>query len=219
MCLQRDAYGVESEKILMTSRKFAQCRYLALADNKRFNFCLLPTMKQLLIILFNFLIFPVAALAHGPTPQKAKESITIEAPADKVWDAVKQFGSIADWHDDVQKSEGDDKHESGGKRTLTFTDGEQLVDELDYYSDENREYSYRLNKENVKALPVSSYSIELQVTPGGNDSSSIVTLKSRFYRGDTGNTPPEHLSDEAAVKAMTQYFKNGLASLKKHVEN
>ncbi len=176
-------------------------------------------MKQLLIILFNFLIFPVVALAHGPTPQKAKESITIEAPADNVWDAVKQFGSIADWHDDIQKSEGDGKHESGGKRTLTFTDGEQLIDELDYYSDENREYSYRLNKENVKALPVSSYSIELQVTPGENDSSSIVTLKSRFYRGDTGNTPPEHLSDEAAVKAMTQYFKNGLASLKKHVEN
>ncbi|MBE0435575.1 MAG: SRPBCC family protein, partial [Methylomicrobium sp.] len=89
--------------------------------------------------------------------------------------------------------------------------------ELDYYSDENREYSYRLNKENVKALPVSSYSIELQVAPGEND--SIVTLKSRFYRGDTGNTPPDHLNDEAAVKAMTQYFKNGLAGLKKVVEN
>lgn len=160
-------------------------------------------MKQLLIILFNFLIFPLAALAHGPTPQKAKESITIEAPADKVWYAVKQFGSIADWHDDVQKSEGDGKHESGGKRTLTFTNGEQIV----------------VNKENVKALPISSYSIELQVVPGETDNSSIVTLKSRFYRGDTGNTPPEHLNDEAAVKAITQYFKNGLAGLKKNVEN
>lgn len=176
-------------------------------------------MKKLLFVLLNFLIFPVAALAHGPTPQKAKESIVIDAPAEKVWDAVKQFGSIAEWHDDVQSSEGDGKHESGGKRTLNFADGEQIVDELDYYSDENREYSYRLNKENINALPVSSYSVELQVTPGETDSSSVVTLKSRFYRGDTGNTPPEHLNDEAAVKAMTNYFKNGLASLKKHVEN
>lgn len=176
-------------------------------------------MKKLPIILLNFLIFPVASMAHGPTPQKAKESIAIEAPADKVWGAVKQFDAISEWHDDVQSSEGDGKHESGGQRTLTFANGEQLIDELDYYSDQNREYSYRLNKENVKALPVSSYSVELQVSPGETESSSIVTLKSRFYRGDTGNTPPEHLSDEAAVKAMTSYFKNGLMGLKRRLEN
>ncbi|GAB4261947.1 MAG: hypothetical protein Kow0065_12540 [Methylomicrobium sp.] len=176
-------------------------------------------MKKLLIVLLSFWFFPVLSSAHGPTPQKAKESLTINAPADKVWDKVKAFGSIADWHDDIQKSEGDGKLESGGKRTLTFANGEQLIDELDYYNDENREYSYRLNKENVKALPISSYSVELQVFPGDTENSSVVTLKSRFYRGDTGNTPPEHLNDEAAVKAMTAYFKNGLASLKKHVEN
>jgi mxaD protein len=46
----------------------------------------------------------------------------------------------------------------------------------------------------------------------------VVTLKSRFYRGDTGNTPPEKLNDEAAVKAMNEFFKNGLSGLKRKLE-
>jgi mxaD protein len=46
-----------------------------------------------------------------------------------------------------------------------------------------------------------------------------VLLKSRFYRGDTGNSPPENLNDEAAVNAMNQFFKNGLAGLKQKLEN
>ncbi|MDD2739535.1 MAG: SRPBCC family protein, partial [Methylomonas lenta] len=39
----------------------------------------------------------------------------------------------------------------------------------------------------------------------------------RFYRGDTGNTPPENLNDEAAVKAMTQFINNALNGLKSKV--
>ena len=176
-------------------------------------------MKYLLPILINFLIFPLQALAHGPTPQKAKESITINASLDKTWDAVKQFEAVADWHADLKASEGDGRKESGGLRTLTFQNGEQLVDELDYYSDKDHEYSYRLKTVNVKAMPVSSYSIELQVNQGAADGVSIVTLKGRFYRGDTSNSPPEHLSDKAAVEAMTQYLRNGLNSLKQKLEN
>ncbi|PKM10913.1 MAG: MxaD protein [Gammaproteobacteria bacterium HGW-Gammaproteobacteria-3] len=173
-------------------------------------------MKFLLLV--NLLIFPITALAHGPTPQKAKESIGINAPPDRVWQAVKQFDALADWHPDIKTSEGDGKHESGGVRTLIFQNGEQITDELDYYSEKDREYSYRLKSENVKALPVSSYSVDLQVTSDADGAASVVTIKSRFYRGDTGNSPPEQLSDEAAVKAMTDYFKSGLAGLKQKLE-
>lgn len=131
---------------------------------------------------------------------------------------IKQFDGIDNWHKDINKSAGDGKLESGGTRTLTFQNGEQIVDELDFYSDKDHEYSYRLKTENVKALPTSSYSVTVQLTAGDNADSSVVTFKSRFYRGDTGNTPPEQLNDEAAVKAMTAYFKNGLESLKQKLE-
>lgn len=175
-------------------------------------------MKRSLLFSYLLLIIPVLSLAHGPTPQKAKESLTINATVDKVWDVVKDFGGISKWHGDVKDSKGDGKLESGGTRSITFQNGEEIVDELDFYSDEDHEYSYRLKKENVKALPTSSYSVSVGVTVGDSPDSSIVTLKSRFYRGDTGNTPPDNLNDEAAVKAMNEFFKNGLNSLKKTVE-
>jgi len=175
-------------------------------------------MKQLNIFLLGLLVFPFVAVAHGPTPQKAKESVTIHASVDKVWEMVKQFDGIANWHPDVKNSTGDGKHESGGARTVTMQNGEAIVDELDYYNDKEHEYSYRLKTENVKALPVSSYSVELQVKPATESGESVVMLKSRFYRGDTGNTPPDSLNDAAAVQAMNAYFKNGLNHLKQQLE-
>ncbi|MEQ1529267.1 MAG: SRPBCC family protein [Methylococcales bacterium] len=175
-------------------------------------------MKLLLSTLLSCLLFSLDVAAHGPTPQKAKESITISAPVEKVWGQVKQFDDIASWHTDVKASSGDGKLASGGVRSITFQNGEQLLEELDYYNDQEHEYSYRLKTENVKALPVSSYSIELLVKPAETAGSSVVLLKSRFYRGDTGNTPPESLSDAAAVEAMNKFFKNGLAGLKQTLE-
>ncbi|MGY6275361.1 SRPBCC family protein [Methylomonas sp. MgM2] len=171
------------------------------------------------ILFLGLLIFSASLFAHGPTPQKAKESVTVNAPLAKVWDAVKGFDAIGDWHPGLKKSEGDGVNASGGKRTLTFQNGQSLVEELDYYSEQDHEYSYRLKTENTQAFPASSYSIELKVVPGEASGTSLVTLKSRFYRGDTGNTPPANLNDEAAVEAMTAFFKNGLAGLKSKVES
>ena len=45
------------------------------------------------------------ALAHGPTPQKIDQSITIQAPPDAVWKVVGDFGGIGRWHPDVAKAE------------------------------------------------------------------------------------------------------------------
>jgi mxaD protein len=175
-------------------------------------------MTKLTIIGVLLLACPALILAHGPTPQKAKESVSINAPVDKVWEVIKDFGGLSKWHSDIKESKGDGILESGGTRTITFQNGEEIIDELDFYSDKDREYSYRLKKENVKALPTSSYSVSVSVIVGTGPETSEVTFKSRFYRGDTGNTPPDNLNDETAVKAMNAYFKNGLVSLKQKLE-
>lgn len=174
-------------------------------------------MRNLLLSLMLFNVV-LPTYAHGPTPQKAKESITINAPVAKVWAAVNQFDDIADWHPDLKKSEGDGNNQSGGTRTLTFKNDAILLEELDYYNELEHEYSYRLKTENTAAIPISSHTVELKVAHGDAADTSVVTIKSRFYRGDTGNTPPENLNDEAAVKAMTQFFKNGLNGLKTKLE-
>lgn len=171
-----------------------------------------------LTLLLSFLVFPVVSLAHGPTPQKANESIVINAPVDAVWGVIKQFDGIAGWHPDVKACSGDGKNASDGIRTIILKNDGQLVDSLDYYSDKDHEYNYRLKVENVTAFPVSSYTTNIKVTAGNDVNTSVVSLKSRFYRGDTGNTPSDNLNDAAAVKAMKEFFTNGLLGLKQKLE-
>jgi mxaD protein len=175
-------------------------------------------MNQLTKIALGF-ILPFAVFAHGPTPQKADESIVIQAPVQKVWAVIKQFDGLDKWHPDVKNSAGDGKNESGSVRTITLKNDEQFSEELDFYSEQDHLYKYRLKKENTAALPISSHTTSFQVKQGENENTSVVSIKSRFYRGDTGNTPSNQLNDESAVKAMTTFFKNELNGLQQKVAN
>ncbi|MCK2053756.1 SRPBCC family protein [Methylobacterium sp. 37f] len=157
-----------------------------------------------------------AALAHGPTPQKVDQTIVIAAKPDAVWKVVGEFAGIDRWHPDVARSEGSGGNKSGGSRKVTLKSGGTLDEGLDEMDAAARSYSYRLSEPDLKGLPVSSYTATLTVSPEG-DSSKVEWL-GRFYRGDTGNEPPENLSDEAGKAAMNRYFADGLKGLKARVE-
>ena len=162
------------------------------------------------------LFFMAAApgFAHGPTPQKAEEKITIGAPPAKVWAALKEFGDVS-WNPAITKVAASGGNEPGATRTITLKTGD-LVEGLDEYNDKDMAYGYRLSTENLEALPVSFYSSTIAVTPAGEGSE--VTWIARFYRGDTSNFPPENLNDEAAVTAITGFLQEGLKGLKAKVE-
>lgn len=172
------------------------------------------TMPTLLLAVSAALVG--AALAHGPTPQRVGEAVTIKAKPDAVWKVVGNFAAIKDWHPDVEASEGSAGQASGGTRKVTLKNGGTLQEALDEYKPDGFTYSYRMGEADLKALPVSSYSATLTVTPEGDGSK--VEWKGRFYRGDTGNEPPENLSDEAGKAAMTKFFGDGLKGLKAKVE-
>ena len=162
------------------------------------------------------LLLAGTALAHGPTPQKVSESITIKAKPDAVWKVVGNFAGLKEWHPAVEKSEGSKDNADGGTRTVTLKNGGVLKESLDDYKADGFTYSYRLGDADLKALPVSSYSATLTVIPDGDGSK--VEWMGRFYRGDTGNEPPENLSDAAGKEALTKYFGDGLKGLKAKVE-
>ncbi|MFD0987875.1 SRPBCC family protein [Methyloligella solikamskensis] len=151
------------------------------------------------------------ALAHGPTPKKAEQTITIEATPDEVWAVAKEFGGMADWHPMVEKVETTD-----GTRTVTLKDGGTLVDSLDDTNEEEMSYSYRLDTPDIENFPVSFYSATLDVNEA--DGGSEVSWIGRFYRADTGNFPSESQNDEAAIAAMNEFLKTGLEGLKAKVE-
>lgn len=159
----------------------------------------------------------LAAEAHGPTPQKVEEKIDIAAPPAKVWEIIKDFGNIADWNPALTKSTGKGGNGANASRTIVFKSGGELVEGLDYYGEKEMSYLYRLSKEKIDVLPVSSYTSEITVKPGPNDGSTV-TWMGRFYRADTGNEPAPDKNDAAAVKAMKDYFTTGLQGLKAKAE-
>jgi mxaD protein len=171
--------------------------------------------SRIVLVLATILTNGGAALAHGPTPQKVDEKITISAPPPDVWRVVKDFGSIGSWHPSVTsiKVEGSGNETT---RTLALKSGGQLVDSLDATDDAAMTLDYRLQNEDIKALPVSSYSMEITVKPAAGGSE--VEWISRLYRFDTGNEPAEDQNDEAAVKATTEFIKTGLDGLKAKIE-
>ncbi len=168
-----------------------------------------------LLVLAAILSYSGTVLAHGPTPQKVDEKITVSAPPADVWKVVKDFASIGSWHPAVTniKVEGTGNETT---RTLTLKSGGKLIDSLDVIDDKAMEIDYRLQDGDLAALPVSSYSdaITVQPAPGGSE----VEWISRLYRFDTGNEPTDDKNDEAAVKASTAFIKDGLAGLKAKVE-
>uniref|UniRef100_UPI00333E1CE5 SRPBCC family protein n=1 Tax=Castellaniella defragrans TaxID=75697 RepID=UPI00333E1CE5 len=172
-------------------------------------------MKHRIFLAFLLTFGMLSAQAHGPTPKKIDEQVIITVPPDQVWKILGDFGGMAQWHPSVARSTASDGNNVGSERVLEIN-GEQLTESLDEYDAHEHSYSYRLMDENVKALPVSSYFASIQVQPEGDG--SVVTWIGRFYRGDTGNFPSEELDDEAAIHAMTTFFHDGLANLKKKAE-
>lgn len=162
------------------------------------------------------LVLAAPALAHGPTPQKAEARATIAATPDAVWKTAQDFAGIGAWHPMVKAVQAKGGNAPGAERVLVLEKG-SITDGLDDLDAAQRSLSWRLNAENVEALPVSFYTITLTVTDAGGGKSEAV-MAGRFYRGDTSNFPPDALNDEAAVAAMTQFFEAGVAGLKARVE-
>jgi mxaD protein len=152
------------------------------------------------------------AAAHGPTPQKAEEKISIAAPPDKVWAAIKDFANFAEWNPAITKCTAQGGNAPGATRVVTLKSGGELTEGLDEYNEQEKMYAYRLAQENIEVFPVSFYSATIRVKPAGDGSE--VEWTGRFYRADTGNEPPEKFNDAAAVDAMQTFLKAGLEGLK-----
>ncbi|MGY3589573.1 hypothetical protein ACVIGB_001549 [Bradyrhizobium sp. USDA 4341] len=158
-----------------------------------------------------------AAWAHGPTRQKVRESIEIDAPQAKVWAVIGNFQDMS-WLAGVAKTDGEKGNEIGATRRLTLAPGITIDEELYKYEPEMMSYSYRITAVDVKVLPVTNYSSTLSVSPAPGGKAKL-EWAGAFYRGFPNNDPPPELNDEAAVKAVSELYRGGLAALKKKIES
>lgn len=161
------------------------------------------------------MLLATPAFAHGPTPIKVNETITIAAKPEAVWAVAGKFDGLATWHPDVKSVKAKGGDAAGAEREITLKGG-VLKEGLDEYDPVGFKLSYRMSDPNLDAMPASSYSVTLTIkpAPGGSE----VAWYGRLYRGDTGNEPSENLNDDAAKAAMSDFLQHGLAGLKKKVE-
>jgi len=173
------------------------------------------------VLLF---FFTAAASAHGPVRQKAEEEITINAPAEKVWAIIKNYGDMS-WHPDIFNTTTEGGNKKGATRVLTLKDGGTITEELKKYDEAKMSYAYKITdmstaktithagvEEKVPVLPVDNYSATIEVEAKGD--TSVVSWTAGYYRAYMNNNPPAEMNEEAANAAVSAVLKTGLINLK-----
>jgi hypothetical protein len=175
------------------------------------------SLNRTFAVAFVAALLPVLAFAHGPSRKKEVTTIEIDAPADKVWEVVGNYRDMS-WHPAIAKTEADagELKKEVTKRKLTFKSGAVFTDTLTRYEPEARTLAFLTNDEDLKTLPVEGYSSTFSVAD--NAGKAKVEWKGAFYRGYMNNDPPPELSDDAAMKAIAAFQKEGLEALKTKLE-
>lgn len=177
------------------------------------------SFKRLACLCFTVVasVSAMTALAHGPTPKRSTQTIDIAAAPDAVWAVVSGYSRIHEWHPGVTASTTDKGDERGSERTITLASGGDLVENLDVVDGDRKVIAWRLLREDVEVFPTSSYNMRIAVLDGDNGGAKV-EWTATFFRGDTHNEPPEHLSDEAAETAVQAFQNAGLDALKAQLE-
>ena len=138
---------------------------------------------------------------------KVFRSSVVNAPADAVWDTIRDFNGLPTWLPPVAASEirgGGPSDQPGCVRVLTLGDGAQVVETLLELSDENRSHTYKIIE---SPLGVSNYVATLSVTPADGNRSNVQWAAE--FDADPGQD-----GEERADFIGTNVFQVGLDALK-----
>jgi len=90
----------------------------------------------------------------------AKLDLAVNSGPDVVWALIGPFASLAQWHPEVTSCEESQNEQGQTLRTVTFNNGQKVVERLTHHSDATRGYAYTIEK---GKLPVSEFRGEVQV--------------------------------------------------------
>jgi hypothetical protein len=168
----------------------------------------MKTLLKLALASFAMLSFTV----HADGKLNSYFSLNIDAPASNVWDVVKDFGGLNNWHPmfsgDVIKS--GTNNQIGAVRTLTIQDGPSFDEQLMVWDDHERHYTYRVIDPNP--LPIKNYSSTMrvmQLSPGVTN----VTWTSTYENNSGGEMP-----DVELIALINGAYAAGLDALKFEME-
>ena len=173
-------------------------------------------MKTITAIAFSISLL-ASGLSVAAAPQlTVKKTVTIAAPADKVWDAAKNFDGLNTWHPALASDEivSGTNNTVGAVRLLTLKGGGTIKEKLLGYDETGHRFRYAILE---GVIPVSHYTSSFVVTSLGANK-TLVTWSGHFKRKNLGDSPPDAENDKAAVDAISGVYQSGLDNLKKIVE-
>src|ERR1700684_647821 len=126
------------------------------------------------------------ALAAAP-PLRVVKTISIDAPASKVWKLVQDFNSLNTWHPAVATDEivEGTNNSVGAVRLLTLKGGGTIKEKLLAFDPAGRSFKYAIVE---SVLPVSDYTSTLVVKSAGKGKSTV-TWSGRFKRKNVADNP------------------------------
>jgi hypothetical protein len=137
-------------------------------------------------------------------------STVINAPADAVWERIRDFNGLATWHGGLvatsEIEDGKSGDQTGGVRSFTLTDGTHLRERLLSHSDVERAYSYNFEK---TPFDVDNYHATIRVTPVTDGDKAFVEWWTTF---DCDRDQQEHWVGFFAGEV----FQGGFDALKAH---
>ena len=167
-------------------------------------------------------LIPLTASAHGAAALRFEKSITIRATPAKVWALVKDFGNEQKWHQSVESTKVENKKDENGDdatyRTVKLKNGGTMYEKLRTIDDADMHIKYEYVYEK-STLQFENFYPTITVAAGPGAGESTVSVKGSYTRSDTTNVPKPEKNDEAATKALNDFFDAGFASLKKVAED
>ena len=144
------------------------------------------------------------------------KTISIDAPAAKVWHAAKDFNGLNAWHPAVATDEiVEGKNNTvGAVRLLTLKGGGTIKEKLLAFDAAGRSFKYAILE---GVLPVSDYTSTFSVKSAGKNRSSV-TWTGHFKRKNVGDNPGDNENDKTARDTIGGVYQGGLDNLKKVVE-
>lgn len=119
---------------------------------------------------------------------KVEYRALIDGAADRVWDVLKHFGQISQWHPAIPESiieDGQPDGLVGCIRRLTLQDGAVLREKLLSVDEPDLQFSYRFVE---SPLPVDNYVATVRLIPLTGENTTVVLWNATF---DTREPDPQ----------------------------
>lgn len=180
-------------------------------------------MKRFLFVFAMLCVIPFMAHAHGPSGQKVKKEVVLNAAPEKVWEVMKDFGSIGKWHPDVTEITVEEKKDEASGNMMPFRvvklkNGRGFEEKLREVNDEIMKLDYKQVEGENSTILVYGYRTVLTVKPAEEAGKSLVTITGRFYNKNNSLEQLPGLGNkeanaeinalyDAAAEGLQAYFK------------